>query len=450
LAAEVNKMAPNSSNLLQIATKGSTRVAQPKRKFNFTKKAIEVLTAPVNGQRAYFYDTKVRGLAVAVSPAGKKSFILYRKVAGRPERITIGPCCDLSIEQARGKAEEMNAAIADGKNPAEKKRAVRDEMTLSELFQRYLDDYAKVHKRTWRDDEGAFKLHLHGWQFRKISSITLPDVVRLHAHIGRTRGHYAANRLVELLSTIFARAIEWGWEGKNPATGVTPFAEVKRERFMDGNELRAFFQSLKAEPNTTIRDFLLVALLTGARRGNVQAMRWDELDFDRATWTIPAAKAKAGDTINLALSPYVLTILETRRATSTSEWVFPGAGKCGHLVEPKTAWKRILARAATMQKQHWLTANKRKTEADFQKENPNAGLRDLRMHDLRRTLGSWEAATGASLPIIGKSLGHGAGSSATAIYARLNLDPVRAAVNLATDAMLQAGNVAGLLAGGEQ
>jgi integrase len=442
----VNQISPN---LTEFATSGSTRVAQPKRKFNLTKKAIDALASPSNGQRAYFYDTKVRGLAVAVSPMGKKTFILYRKVAGKPERITIGPCCDLSIEQARGKAEEMNAAIADGKNPAEQKRAVRDEMTLSELFQRYLDDYAKVHKRTWRDDESTFKLHLHGWQFRKISSIALPDVVRLHAHIGRTRGHYAANRLVELLSTIFARAIEWGWEGKNPATGVTPFAEVKRERFMDGNELRAFFQSLKVEPNTTIRDFLLVALLTGARRGNVQAMRWDELDFDRATWTIPAAKAKAGDTINLALSPHVLAILETRRRTAKTEWVFPGTGKSKHLIEPKTAWRRIIARAATMQKQEWLKANKKKTEADFKKENPNAGLPDLRMHDLRRTLGSWEAATGASLPIIGKSLGHGAGSSATAIYARLNLDPVRAAVNLATDAMLQAGNVAGLLAVGK-
>ena len=439
----------NPANTVEIHPSGSTRVAQPKRKFNFTKKAVDALASPINGQRAYFYDTKVRGLAVAVSPAGKKSFILYRKVAGKPERMTIGPCCDLSIEQARGKAEEMNAAIADGKNPAENKRAVRDEMTLKQLFDRYLSDYAKPHKRTWRYDECRFNLHLHGWQFKKISTITLSDVVRLHGHIGRTRGHYAANRLQELLSTVFTRAIEWGWDGKNPATGVKPFPEVKRERFMDGNELRAFFQSLKAELNTTIRDFLLVALLTGARKGNVQAMRWDELDFERATWTIPANKAKAGDTINLHLSPHVLAILETRRETSTSEWVFPGTGKSGHLVEPKGAWKRILARAATMQKQEWLTANKGKTEADFKKENPNAGLPDLRMHDLRRTLGSWEAATGASLPIIGKSLGHGPGSTATAIYARLNLDPVRAAVNIATDAMLQAGNVAGLLAGGE-
>ena len=71
---------------------------------------------------------------------------------------------------------------------------------------------------------------------------------------------------------------------------------------------------------------------------------------------------------------------------------------------------------------------------------------DLRIHDLRRTLGSWQAATGASLPIIGKSLGHKS-LAATQIYARLNLDPVRASVSKATDAMLLAGETTELLLG---
>ena len=90
-------------------------------------------------------------------------------------------------------------------------------------------------------------------------------------------------------------------------------------------------------------------------------------------------------------------------------------------MEPKTAWKRIIARA---------------------------GIKDLRIHDLRRTLGSWQAAAGSSLPIIGKSLGHKS-LGATQIYARLNLDPVRASVNKATEAMLLAAKApAGLLGRG--
>ena len=95
------------------------------------------------------------------------------------------------------------------------------------------------------------------------------------------------------------------------------------------------------------------------------------------------------------------------------EWVFPSYGKTGHLVEPKKAWNRLLDRAE---------------------------ISDLRIHDLRRTLGSWQAATGASLPVIGKSLGH-KNQATTAIYARLDLDPVRQAVNTATAAMLAAGGL---------
>jgi integrase len=102
-----------------------------------------------------------------------------------------------------------------------------------------------------------------------------------------------------------------------------------------------------------------------------------------------------------------MEILTARKLASDGPWVFPGGGASGHLADPKKAWTRILT---------------------------EAGIADLRIHDLRRTLGSWQAATGANSYIIGKSLGHRSQQS-TAIYARLNLDPVRESVNKATDAM---------------
>ncbi len=411
----------HSSKLSIIHRRGSTSVAQQaRRKFPFTRERIAALPQPTNSQRAYYYDVKVRGLAVAVSPAGKKVFILYRKVAGRPERIPIGPFIDLSVEQARQRAEEMNAAIARGKNPASDRRTVRDEATLAELFSTYLEHHAKPHKKTWSDDVGLFNLHLGAWRLRKISSIRKLDVIMLHGRIGGGRGHYVANRVVELLCTMFNKACEWGWQGENPASGVKAFRERKRDRFLQPEELPAFFKSLAEELNGTIRDYVLVSLLTGARRTNVEEMRWPEINWTRSTWTIP--DTKSGEPLTVPLSPAVLRILEGRRRESTGEWVFPGGGKSGHLVEPKTGWKRILKRA---------------------------GLEDLRLHDLRRTLGSWQAATGASLPIIGKSLGHKS-VAATQIYARLNLDPVRAAVNVATEAMLTAGGFAGFLKAGPQ
>ena len=94
---------------------------------------------------------------------------------------------------------------------------------------------------------------------------------------------------------------------------------------------------------------------------------------------------------------------------------FPVRAGPGHLAEPKKGWQRILARAA---------------------------IADLRIHDLRRTLGSWQAKQGASLAIIGKSLSH-KNQNTTAIYARLDLDPVRDSVNTATTAMMAAGGLKG-------
>jgi integrase len=378
-------------------------------------------------------------------------------VQGRPERVKIGTFPDMSIEGARAQAQGMNAVIAQGGNPAQERRSIRAEMTLQELFDTFLLLYAKERKRTWRNDKQTFDKYLHGWKLRKLSSIRRQDVIDFHAQIGRKHGKYMANRVVELLSSMFNRSRrDWGYEGANPAEKIRPFKERKRSRFLDGSELPAFFKSLSAEENTTIRDYILVCLLTGGRRRNVDSMRWDEIDWTRSEWSIPPEKAKADEPLTVVLTPAIVEILAHRKADSLkassqegnepSEWVFPGVGKTGHLVEPKTAWKRILERARNIEREEWLKANPGKTEKHFAEHKPVPSFSDLRLHDLRRTLGSWQAATGASLPIIGKSLGHSS-LQATQIYARLNLDPVRASVTRAQDAMLLAGGVAGLLGG---
>jgi integrase len=132
-----------------------------------------------------------------------------------------------------------------------------------------------------------------------------------------------------------------------------------------------------------------------------------DIDIKSAIWTI--LETKNGTSQIVPLGVEAITILSERLETKESVWVFPSStSQSGHLEEPKSAWKRILKRA---------------------------DLKDLRLHDLRRTLGSWQAATGANSFIIGKSLNHKT-TQATAIYARLSIDPVRQSVNRTTDAML--------------
>lgn len=92
-------------------------------RFNFTKKALMALPSPPKGEQGYFSDTnvKARGLGIAVTPAGTKTFFLHRRIFGRPERVTIGRLPDLSIEQARNQAMKIHAMVAEDINPQERR-----------------------------------------------------------------------------------------------------------------------------------------------------------------------------------------------------------------------------------------------------------------------------------------------------------------------------------------
>lgn len=374
-------------------------------RLNFTKAALLKAPNAAKGRKDYYYDEREKGLLMAVTPTGTKTFYLYKRIDGRPERLLLGRFPDISIENARKMTASAKGQIATGSNPQKEKRAVRDEMTFAALFADYMEKYSKVHKRSWAYDEREVNKFLSHWFRRKISSFDRAEVERLHAKIGKENGIYQANRLLERIRSIFNKAIEWGWGGTNPAVGIKKFKEKSRDRFLQPDELPRFFEALANEPNGAARDFFMMSLLTGARKSNTLAMRWKDINFTTATWRIELTKNGEAQTVHLPQQ--AMDILTTRKWTSESPFVFEGAGKSGHLADPKKAWTRILT---------------------------EAGIDNLRIHDLRRTLGSYQAATGANGYIIGKSLGHRSQQS-TAIYARLNLDPVRESVNKATDVM---------------
>ena len=238
-------------------------------KLNFTQTSLDRLRPSPSGKRTYYYDRKVRGLALAITPSGTKTFLLYRKIGGRPERITIGRFPDLSVEQARGAASTLNGQIALGINPQERRRALHAETTLGSLFEQYLQRHAKVHKRSWKGDQDQFLRFLSPWRNRKLSSVRKEDIQTLFARVGRESGPYAANRLLALLHTMFNKAIEWGWDQPNPARGIRKFKERSRARFIEADEMPRFFAALAEEGNETVRDYVLVSLLTGSRRANV-------------------------------------------------------------------------------------------------------------------------------------------------------------------------------------
>jgi integrase len=452
----------------------------PTLRINFTKKDLEALGPAPVGQITYVFDTNrasPRGFGLWITPGSAKTFMLYRKINGRPERMKIGPLADWSIDRARDEAQKLITRINEGKNPQSEKRKLRGQPTLGQLFAKYLEDHAKLHARSWKELEADFERYLATIENRRLVEIEKSDVARLHAALGREKGRYTANRAIELLRAI----VNWGLKNhvidpqmlareENPAAGIRAFDEVKRDRFVQAHELPRFFRALADESSPYMHDFVLLSLLTGARRSNVLSMRWADLSLDQATWRIPDTKNK--EPLNLPLMPDAVAVLRRRLegqkdkdGNATSEYVFPGPGAKGHMVSPKKGWRRVLDRARLYdlvelvgKRKGWSPDRMEEARKEARKTERKAlgeyrataekldidgkavGLPDLRLHDLRRTIGSWQAATGASLHIIGKSLGHKDAKS-TQIYARLDLDPVRQAMQAATEAIMIAGGL---------
>lgn len=386
-----------------------------KSKFNFTKAALDSLPLPATGKRATYSDAKTTGMQIRVTANGIKTFSVFRRIkGGQPERVTLGRYPDMSIEQARTQAALINAAIEGGANPAQAKRAHKAELTFADLFEEYLERHAKPTKLTWASDKQRYDQYVERPLGKiKLSKLTKARISEVHSRISRDGHPTVANRVLALISSALGRGVEWGRLTENPAKGIRRNRERSRDNFIKSDEMPRFFKAVSEEENTAVRDYVLLSLLTGARRANTLSMRWKDVSLKRREWRI--AVTKNGEPQTIPLGAEALEILTARKETAEKDavFVFPGPGKNGHLAEPRKGWLRILKRAK---------------------------LSDLRIHDLRRTFGSWQVRTGASLAIIGKSLNH-KHSQTTAIYARLDLDPVRQSMETATSAMLEAGGL---------
>ena len=316
-------------------------------------------------------------------------------------------------------AQEINGTVAkwkagDHKGPSPVEYI--SEPILSVVVESYivkrLRGHAKNPERAEAELRWAINKHLAPLLKSRLGAIRRDDVRKLHDTIGEKHGHAAANRLITTLRTIFNWVIDHEiWAGLNPARKIPLFPEQSRDRFLKAEEVPTFLQELGREPNRDLRDFIWLASMTGARRGDILAARWEDISFDTHTWRVPNPKARVPYIV--PLMPEAIEVLKHRvKLWRRDQRGFsPASGKTGHVAGVKRAWKAFLLRTK---------------------------LPDFRIHDVRRTLGSWMANGNESLPAIGKALGHQS-INATAIYARMTIEPVREGVTTATRALLAAG-----------
>lgn len=383
-----------------------------------THAIITRANAPADTDR-FYWDEQIPGFGLRCR-YGHKSYVLqYRPLGGRgtrQRRLTLGRVGALSLEDARHLAQEYLRQVRYGHDPAADRQTSRQAPTVAQLAERYLSEYAATKKKASSAEHDASNMRLHvlpalgGLQVQAVSQA---DIARLHHAMRATP--YAANRVLSLLSMMFRLAEKpWGLRppGSNPVRGLERYPEKARERFLTPAELGRLGAVLdQAAYERTERPSMLalirVLILTGARLGEVLGLEWEHIDWQGGQYRVPDSKSGVK---TLYLAPPALDVLASIAREGDNPWCIAGKVLGKPLANPHKPWRRL---------------------------RTQAGLSDVRLHDLRHTYASAAARAGFSLPMIGALLGH-QNASTTARYAHLVDDPVQQAAQVVGGTLSQA------------
>jgi integrase len=364
---------------------------------------------PVGQRKVTFYDEQLTGFVVEIHAGGARTYALkYTSKHGKQKQLKLGSAADLTCDKARALAKKAKARVTMGEDPAEVRAVDRRMATVAELADRYVE-YVKTYKRSHSIDERYLRLHIVP-RFGKLhlSEVRQQDVVEWLDAKGRA-GEYAAatlNRWQVIISHMFKRAKIWGMPGaeRNPLDGVSlkPTNNLI-ERFLSAEETGRLLKAVDASPNTQLGAIVRLLLLTGCRKREILDLKWSEIDMEKATIRLPMGRTKTGRTRYVPLSDQAMAVLQSVPRWEGCDWVVPNP----KTLKPLTAFYN-----------GWNHARK------------EAGVPEIRVHDLRHTFASWLVESGASLYVASKALGH-ASSRSTERYAHVSDKTVRGASNAA-------------------
>jgi integrase len=351
-----------------------------------------------------YFDKECTGLCARV---GSSAISFYAQtIGGQWHRIGRYP--EWTLAEARRRAQEIRRAVAAGEGPAPVRKPPP---TVSAAF----DDFAAIQlmkrgTRTARDYRAQMRQHVFPkWGDRPINALTRSDVVDIHAALTRAGSSTRANRVVATLSSLFGwLQRDRGYTGVNPAAGVEKNPEHGREVFLTAAQVRDALAGIERYAQRgngrwaarSVADCLTFIIATGCRSHEAKAARWSEFDDDLGTWIKAAPTTKQRRVHRVPLNDIATDVLRRRRdARHNGLYVFPGRHGDHHVTQLRAAWSRI---------------------------RKDASLPDgVRIHDLRHSFASLALHAGASLPLIGKLLGH-SNVRTTARYSHLLDSDLRA------------------------
>jgi integrase len=363
-------------------------------------------------------DGQVRGLFLIVQPSGKMSWAIRYRHYGRPRKLTVGGYPEISFKDARAAAMRALSSIAEGKDPAAEKQAVKAAASAArrrtdDVVERVVGDfinlYARRHTRDWKETGRLLKQFAAAWEGRRLGEIGRADVHRVLDGIVARGSPIGANRAFAQLRKLCNWAISRGIVERSPCERIRPPSpETPRDRVLSMDELRLVWNAADdlGYPFSPITKLLI---LTGARRGEVSGMQWDEIDLEARTWTIPAARSKNRRAHTLPLSPQALEIIKSMPRFSGSSFVF------------------------SQRRNAPVGFSKAKERLDQRIMGANGELiPPWVLHDIRRSVATGLAGLGVNLPVIERCLNHISGSfgGIVSVYQKYSFsDEMRAAMD---------------------
>jgi len=377
-------------------------------RFKFNKRQIDALPATPEDSRSReteYSDEACTGLRLIVNRQGRKRFLFRYTFLGRKRSIQIGEFGPIDISSARMKVAEYKRLLAEDIDPKQQRDEARAVVNFQEFGELHYMPYAKVNKRSFKNDQCILNLHLYPrWGGKRLTELTKLDVQKFLDHVAKSLKPGSVNRMLSLVHRMFKLAAEWGFTPQgfvNPAAGIRKLKENnQRERYLSKEELERFLAACDDEPSKTPANSLRLAVLSGMRIGEIISARWENLKIEEGQGSLFLPHTKSGFSRTVLLNDAALAVLVAQRANQVrgNPYIFPGKFKGKPIHRPKKAFARIKERAG--------------------------GLENLRIHDLRHSFASLVINSGATLFETQHLLGHH-NPQTTTRYAHLSSDRLR-------------------------
>ncbi len=363
-----------------------------------TKRRIDAAKyAGARNSRDVRWDDNPRGLGLRVFPSGRKSFVLMYRIAGRKRLMALGDYGVLTLDAARKRARAELVAV-EGQNVdplAERRRRALEGRTgtVETLFRAYVEARGRDPHRPMKRPDAVLwygtKFIFSRFGARPWRDVRRSEVRDWHASIAKP---YNANRALQALRAAYYWRL-WQEDDaagnrrresdtRNPCAGIDLRPETRRQVRLELAELPALERAIDAETDDPyLRAYFRFLLATGCRRGEALKLKWTDvtLGSGKSAASVVFRDTKAGSDHAIPLSAYAAAQLEALPRLAGNPYVFISRQHGKALQEPSKAWQQI-----------------RKA----------AGLAHLRIHDLRRTFGSWLGDAGFTSKQIGTALGH--------------------------------------------